>query len=242
MRATWLADVLTDAGLTIKPYPGWETRGRLDFEPLGIILHHTVTKASTSDDVVDRMLAVRGSSRVNPPLCNYSTNRDGTVSLIASGTANHGGVGQWNGRSGNRHWFGDEMKNDGKEPWPAVQLEAAHVAAAAILRHIGADESWVCGHKEYALPAGRKVDPHTLNMGEQRLAIAGMIRVLELEELMFKDVPADKYYAAAVEWMADNDISEGCNPPANDLFCPESPVKRGDLAVFLKRFHDRFVA
>jgi hypothetical protein len=181
MRAVWLADILTDAGLTVRPYPGWETRGGNTFAPRGLIWHHTVTKPSTTDSTVDKMLAVWGSSTVPPPLANYSTNRDGTVSIIAAGIANHGGAGSWNGLSGNRYWFGDEMKNLGTsaEPWPAVQLEAARRAAAAVLAHIEADQSWMCGHKEYA--PGRKVDPHTLNMTDERARVK---RLLLKENLM----------------------------------------------------------
>lgn len=170
-RATWLADVLTDAGLTVRPYPGWETNGKDDFAPRGHMLHHTVTRPTASDAVVDRVLAVTGSSRVKAPLGNISTNRDGSVSIIAAGTANHGGVGRWNGVAGNRYWVGDEMKNWGtaaREPWTARQVDSALIAAAAILTHIGSDASWLCGHKEYATPPGRKVDPHSLNMNALR--------------------------------------------------------------------------
>ena len=188
-RALWLADVLSSAGLKIKPYPGWESRGRSDFAPVGLMWHHTVTSPSTPDSTVDRILAVTGSSLVSAPLCNYSTNRDGTVSIIASGTANHGGRGGWQGKSGNRLFLGDEMKNRGTnalEPWPAVQLESARIAAAAVLDHIRRDASWLCGHKEYALPPGRKTDPHTLVMDAERARVAAL-----MEENMAWTQPGD---------------------------------------------------
>lgn len=178
MRATWLADVLTDAGLIVRPYPNWETRGLDTFDPKGLILHHTVTKPTTADPVVDRLLAETGSSTVAAPLCNYSTNRDGTVSIIAAGTANHGGQGVWRGVSGNRFFLGDEMKNLGTaaaEPWPDRQLESARIAAAAVLAHLGQGAEWMCGHKEYATPPGRKTDPHTLNMDAQRALIGALL-------------------------------------------------------------------
>jgi hypothetical protein len=173
-RALWLADVLTDAGLVVRPYPGWETRGKTDLDPRGVMLHHTVTKPTTADVVVDKILAVTGSSSTPAPLANYSTSRDGSVSIIAAGTANHGGDGNWNGLSGNKWWLGDEMKNLGtasSEPWGPKQLDAAYRAAAACLKHIGQDESWLMGHKEYATPPGRKTDPHTLNMNTVRATV-----------------------------------------------------------------------
>jgi hypothetical protein len=191
MRAVWLADILTDAGLTVRPYPGWETRGKNDLDPMGVMLHHTVTKPTTADVTVDKMLAVTGSSTTPAPLANYSTNRDGTISIIAAGTANHGGSGRWDGVSGNRYFFGDEMKNLGtsSEPWPAVQLESARRAAAAILNHIGAPAQMLCGHKEYATPAGRKVDPHSLNMNMERDRVAALMRPPE-ENLMLPIGPS----------------------------------------------------
>src|SRR5690554_4656885 len=30
-------------------------------------------------------------------------------------------------------------------------------------------------------------------------------------------------------------VTRGCNPPANDRFCPDDPVTRGQMAAFLKR-------
>jgi hypothetical protein len=176
-RATWLVDVLEDAGLTVHPYPGWEKRGKTDLDPVGVMWHHTVTKPSSPDIAVDKVLALTGSSTVPAPLANISTNRDGSVSVIAAGTANHGGAGRWDGVSGNRYFLGDEMKNLGSkvEPWPQVQLDAARHAAAAILTYIGAPAQMLCGHKEYATPAGRKVDPHSLDMDTERLTVAAIM-------------------------------------------------------------------
>jgi hypothetical protein len=176
MRATWLADVIRDAGLTIKPLTGWEVRGK-ELDPVdgpnGVMLHHTVTAKSRSDSSVDYFLGITGRVDLAAPLCNYSTNRDGSVSIIAAGRANHGGAGSWKNVSGNANFIGDEMKNLGAgEAWPAVQLESAYRAAAAVMTQIGRGAEWVCGHKEYATPLGRKVDPHTLNMTDVRARVA----------------------------------------------------------------------
>ena len=38
-----------------------------------------------------------------------------------------------------------------------------------------------------------------------------------------------------IEWMADNGLTNGCNPPANDQFCPDDPVTRGQMAAFMTR-------
>jgi hypothetical protein len=39
----------------------------------------------------------------------------------------------------------------------------------------------------------------------------------------------------AIEWMAAEGITQGCNPPANDRFCPNDRVTRGQMAAFLVR-------
>ena len=36
-------------------------------------------------------------------------------------------------------------------------------------------------------------------------------------------------------WLAGTRITLGCNPPANDAFCPDEPVTRGQMAAFLAR-------
>lgn len=51
----------------------------------------------------------------------------------------------------------------------------------------------------------------------------------------FNDVPNSHTFHADISWLADNGITFGCNPPANDQFCPSSPVNRGQMAAFMHR-------
>jgi hypothetical protein len=51
----------------------------------------------------------------------------------------------------------------------------------------------------------------------------------------FDDVPTTHTFFADVEWLAAEGITRGCNPPANDLFCPDASVTRGQMAAFLHR-------
>lgn len=201
-RALYLVDVLRAAGLKVLPFRDWETRGGSQFNPVGVMWHHTATRPTSSDAAIDLMLAETGSSKVPAPLCNYSTNRDGSISVIAAGTANHGGVGSWEGYTGNSRFFGDEMKNaytvtNPPEPWPKVQLEAARLATAALLDHLGASTEMLCGHKEYALPPGRKPDPHTLDMDAERHNVEALRedgQVSEADRMTEGDVNA------AIDW------------------------------------------
>lgn len=41
-----------------------------------------------------------------------------------------------------------------------------------------------------------------------------------------------------IEWMADEGITRGCNPPTSDRYCPDSQVTRGQMAAFLVRALD----
>ncbi|MGF1668288.1 MAG: S-layer homology domain-containing protein [Acidimicrobiia bacterium] len=51
----------------------------------------------------------------------------------------------------------------------------------------------------------------------------------------FADVGADHVFAEDIAWLADQGITRGCNPPANDRFCPDERVSRAQMAAFLVR-------
>ena len=42
-------------------------------------------------------------------------------------------------------------------------------------------------------------------------------------------------FEAAIEWLAGEGITRGCNPPLNTRFCPDLSVTRGHMAVFIAR-------
>lgn len=56
----------------------------------------------------------------------------------------------------------------------------------------------------------------------------------------FTDVPTGDIFHDDITWLADNDITRGCNPPANSLFCPDDNVTREQMAAFLHRFAGAF--
>jgi len=45
-------------------------------------------------------------------------------------------------------------------------------------------------------------------------------------------------FEGAIEAIAAAGISQGCSPPGNELFCPESVVTRGQMAAFIVRARD----
>ncbi len=42
-------------------------------------------------------------------------------------------------------------------------------------------------------------------------------------------------FEADIEWLAAAGITKGCNPPVNDMFCPDDAVTRGQMAAFIRR-------
>lgn len=177
-NATWLADVLRDAGLKVVEVPGWETRGRPGpFGPVqGVILHHTGSNPKGGNTAaLSTVLHGRPDDKppLHGPLSHLLLARDGTFHVVAAGRTNHAGRGYWQGvTDGNAHFIGIEAENNGAgEPWPEVQMHAYAVGVAAILEHVKADDVMAAGHKEFALPKGRKIDP-TFDVRAFREAVA----------------------------------------------------------------------
>ena len=53
-----------------------------------------------------------------------------------------------------------------------------------------------------------------------------------IEVQAFNDT-AGSVFRNAIDQLAARGITQGCNPPANTRFCPNDPVTRGEMAVFL---------
>lgn len=158
---SWMADALVEAGLKVAESQGWKTRGRSEMGTVrGVICHHTA--GPTSGNMPSLGIITNGRSDLPGPLAQLGLGRDGTYYVIAAGRCNHAGAGNWQGfTAGNSNFIGIEAENSGKstDPWPDVQMDAYRRGVAAILKKIGANANMVCGHKEYALPQGRKPDP-----------------------------------------------------------------------------------
>lgn len=182
-RLEWLRAVLLDAGLKVAEVPGWETRGLRDAgDPKGVMCHHTGCGA-VAGNMPSLGVVTHGRPDLRGPLAQLGLGRDGTYYLVAAGFAQHAGKGVWQGVvTGNTSFIGIEAENDGRldpeghpvEPMPPVQLDAYRRGVAVILKRIGANAIMCAGHKEFALPAGRKDDP-LLDMDAFRVAVAGIM-------------------------------------------------------------------
>jgi peptidoglycan hydrolase-like protein with peptidoglycan-binding domain len=159
----WLPQVLKDVALKVATVDGWENRGVSDVgNTVGVICHHTAGPRNGNMPSLDTLL--KGRSDLPGPLAQLGLGRDGTYFVIAAGKCNHAGNGIWLGvTSGNSSFIGIEAENTGlsnDSPWPDVQMDAYRRGVAAILKHLGQGADFCAGHKEFALPPGRKTDPN----------------------------------------------------------------------------------
>ncbi|WP_030917255.1 N-acetylmuramoyl-L-alanine amidase [Streptomyces sp. NRRL B-24720] len=186
--AATFAALLRAEGLTVVEEGNWQTHNRNSKGPWGpvngVMIHHTVTSGTAATVRICR----DGRSDLPGPLCHGVIAKNGWVHLVGYGRANHAGLGDPDvlaavidesalpadnqaSTDGNRHFYGFECENlgDGKDPWPAAQLEAIEKAATAICRHHGWTARSVIGHLEWQ-PG--KVDPRGFTMDSMRSRIA----------------------------------------------------------------------
>ncbi|MER6832716.1 LysM peptidoglycan-binding domain-containing protein [Streptomyces cellulosae] len=187
MSASAFLRALKAEGLTVVEVGDWQDHNRNHKGPWGpvhgVMIHHTVTKGAKKTVDICR----HGYASLPGPLCHGVITKDGKVHLVGYGRANHAGSGDDDvlravigekalptdneaNTDGNRHFYGFECENlgDGKDPWPAAQLEAIEKAAAAVCRVHGWDENSVIGHLEWQ-PG--KVDPRGFTMSSMRKRI-----------------------------------------------------------------------
>jgi peptidoglycan hydrolase-like protein with peptidoglycan-binding domain len=179
---TWLPEVLEAAGLKVAETEGWRSRGRAEMGTVrGVMCHHTATARGGNMPTLGLLINGRPQTKTSQalagPLAQLGLGRDGTFYVVAAGRANHAGAGSWEGvTTGNSSFIGIEAENSGLpgDPWPDAQMDAYRRGVAAILRKIGAEANMCCGHKEYALPKGRKPDP-SFDMPSFRSEVAALL-------------------------------------------------------------------
>lgn len=177
LTADQLVRALRAEGVTVIETAGWRTNNRNHkgaWGPIyGNMLHHTVTPKTMSAV----SMCFNGTGDLPGPLCHGVIRRDGTVHLVGNGRANHAGGGDPNvlqavkderytqrppdphqhqgsagAVDGNAHFYGWECENqgDGKDPWPAVQVEAMVRVSAALMRAHQWSEKSTIGHREWS--------------------------------------------------------------------------------------------
>lgn len=186
LSAERFLNALKKEGLRVSEHDGWRTHNRNHkgaWGPVnGVVIHHTAGGDS-------RAFVWSGNADLPGPLCHSYLGKDGTVVMVSAGRANHAGKFASNAFSAmveelkthprpdavdtidaNARTYGIEIENkgDGKDPYPAVQYQAAVRWAAALCRAHGWTADSVIGHKE---GTRRKIDP-SFDMYAFRRAVA----------------------------------------------------------------------
>lgn len=167
MRLTGLATVARRTGYPVKEVSGWRSRGSSAYNrPKSVIVHHTAS-GSRSGNAASLNVVTYGRPGLSGPLCQLLLARDGTIYVVASGRANHAGRVSASKYS-NSNSIGIEAENNGVgEAWSERQMDAYAKLCRELCDHYGISISNVRGHREVAVPRGRKIDP-TFNMGSFR--------------------------------------------------------------------------
>ncbi|MBW1603036.1 N-acetylmuramoyl-L-alanine amidase [Streptomyces sp. JJ66] len=187
LTASSLLTALRREGCTVVQVGNWRTHNRNHRGPWGpvngVMIHHTVTSGSRRTVELCR----NGYPGLPGPLCHGVITKDGRVHLIGHGRTNHAGLGDDDvlraviaerrtpppnerNTDGNRRFYGFECENlgDGRDPWPAAQLEAIERVAAAVCRRHRWNEWSVIGHREWT---HHKIDPVGFTMDAMRARI-----------------------------------------------------------------------
>lgn len=221
---TDLAVAVRKSGLPVTEVSGWKSRstvrGGLSSRPKGILVHHTATSAKAKGDYPSLGIVKNGRSDLRGPLAQLGLGRSGRVYVIAAGKASH------SGRvdrvvSSNPYCIGIEAEHSGYGPWPAAQYRAYVRLVAALCAHYGIPVSNVRGHKEAAVPYGRKPDPNFSMVQFRRDVSAAM-----------------KGGAVAAPSMDKGRSPFGFNAPLKGTGTPQLLTEDGDYGP---RAHDAFM-
>lgn len=171
----WLADAARLTGCPVSEVAGWRTRGHGGMSAVeGVVLHHT---AGPPDGEMPSLRVIRdGRADLAGPLAHYGVGRSGTIYVVAAGCSWHAGASSWDGiTSLNGRFIGVEAEDDGDGTWTPDQLDCIPRLLAACLYYIRRDSSRAAGHREVALPEGRKVDPTGIDMDAVRTRVADLL-------------------------------------------------------------------
>lgn len=163
---TQLAKVARRTGFPVVEVTGWTGRGHGPQPSVqGIVCHHT---AGRNDMAVVR----DGRPGLDGPLSQFWLKHDGTIFVVAAGRCWHNApsTSQYHTNSTS---IGIEAENNGREPWPSVQLDAYVRLCAELCREFDLPALRVKGHKEVN---AQKPDPHSIDMGDFRNGVAASLR------------------------------------------------------------------
>lgn len=193
-----LATACRNSGLKVVEVDGWRTRGHGPLNAVQtIVCHHTATSRHASGNYPSLGVVRDGRPGLDGPLAQLGLGRDGTVYVIAAGVAWHAGETAQRHQD-NWHAIGIEAEHDGISPWPDALVDAYARLCAALREHYNVPLACIEGHKEIAVPRGRKIDPN-FDMSAFRR------RVARIEE---DDMPAYRDWSEEDRKALANDVAD----------------------------------
>jgi hypothetical protein len=169
-----------------------------NFNPSGVLWHHTGTTTSTAKPCPTLALCVNGRKDLPGPLCHVVIGYDGVCHIIAAGRANHAGIAKASGSmpkgDGNELYVGFELDYDGTQKPSTAQVDAAQRGAAAVMKRLSKDANKCRGHKETSVTG--KWDPGQVDLNSWRSKVSS--------RLAYKPPAPDQ----GDDWMAASDVWE----------------------------------
>jgi hypothetical protein len=169
---TQLEAVAKRTGYPVTAVSGWKTRGHgPQPEVQGIVCHHTAGATAGGD--YPALAVVRdGRTGLPGPLSHFGIGRSGRIYVIAAGRCWHNAPSTSSYHT-NSASIGIEAENDGRQAWPAAQLDAYRKLCVELCKEFDLPASRVKGHKEVNT---QKPDPHSISMTEFRADVARLIK------------------------------------------------------------------
>lgn len=160
-------DVLRSAGLPVKVHGEADRLSHGPMRDLNIDWHHDASPAGPSPGALDWMK--RNWANASAQIW---VDTEGGWHFISYGIAYHSGVVfGWAGLFSNPYAVGIETDHTVGEPWPDKQLSSLRRGTALLLKWEGKGADRLQFHKTIASPAGRKSDPHGLDLATERAHI-----------------------------------------------------------------------
>lgn len=171
----WLADASRLPGYPVVELTGWRTEGHGGMRVVeGVVGHHT----GGGPGEYPSLFVVRdGRSDLAGPLAHLGLGRSGTVYVFAAGLCYHAGASSWGKFLDlNDEFIGIEAESSGvRDDWTDAQRDCYPRLVAALLFYMRRGAERFGGHKEVALPLGRKIDPAFWDLVEFRNRVAWLL-------------------------------------------------------------------
>lgn len=172
---TGLARVARKTGYPVVEVGGWKKRGNGQMKGMrSVMAHHTAGAATGNYPSLN--VVTYGHSGLRGLLAQLGIGRDGTIYVMGAGLAYHAGRVSKTAYT-NPYSLGIEAENTGTgQTWPEKQLDSYVKLVAELLKEFKKPINACIGHKEAAVPKGRKVDPHFANPSMNMAQFRGHVK------------------------------------------------------------------